>query len=203
MAVALIDYNMGNLKSVEKALEFIGAKVRIAEKPRDLAGCSCCILPGVGNFGDGMENLRSSGFDRALPEFISGGGFFFGICLGMQMLLESSEEAPGVPGLGVFPGRVMRFPAGTDKVPHMGWNSLQLTEKGKKHPLFKYSKEGDYVYFVHSFYGKDCDESLLATSEYGIPVTASAANENVMGCQFHPEKSGEVGLRILKAFSEI
>ena len=89
------------------------------------------------------------------------------------------------------------------KVPHMGWNSLHLTEKGKNHPLFKYSKEGDYVYFVHSFYGKDCDESLLATSEYGIPVTASAANENVMGCQFHPEKSGEVGLRILKAFSEI
>ena len=109
-------------------------------------------------------------------------------------------------GLGLIPGVMADLkediPANL-KVPHMGWNSLHLTEKGKKHPLFKYSKEGDYVYFVHSFYGKDCDESLLATSEYGIPVTASAANENVMGCQFHPEKSGEVGLRILKAFSEI
>ena len=132
-----------------------------------------------------------------------------GICLGCQILLEHSEEND-VRTLGIVPGRCVRFPhhmkeedGSPAPVPHMGWNSLQLTEKGKKHPLFKYSKEGDYVYFVHSFYGKDCDESLLATSEYGIPVTASAANENVMGCQFHPEKSSDAGARLLANFATI
>ena len=131
---------------------------------------------------------------------------YFGICLGMQLLFDKSYEYGEHQGLGLIPGVMADLkediPANL-KVPHMGWNSLHLTEKGKKHPLFKYSKEGDYVYFVHSFYGKDCDESLLATSEYGIPVTASAANENIMGCQFHPEKSGDVGLEILKNFVSI
>lgn len=197
MAVALIDYNMGNLKSVEKALEFIGAKVRIAEKPRDLAGCSCCILPGVGNFGDGMENLRSSGFDRALPEFISGGGFFFGICLGMQMLLESSEEAPGVPGLGVFPGRVMRFHAGTDKVPHMGWNSVRFrpgTPMGAGEP-----KE-EFYYFVHSFYVPLHPEWTAAECEYILPFSAAIGSGHWFATQFHPEKSQKAGLRLLRRF---
>ena len=197
MAVALIDYNMGNLKSVEKALEFIGAKVRIAEKPRDLAGCSSCTLPGVGNFGDGMENLRSSGFDRALPEFISGGGFFFGICLGMQMLLESSEEAPGVPGLGVFPGRVMRFPAGTDKVPHMGWNSVRFrpgTPMGAGEP-----KE-EFYYFVHSFYVPLHPEWTAAECEYILPFSAAIGSGHWFATQFHPEKSQKAGLRLLRRF---
>ena len=127
MSVALIDYNMGNLGSVAKALEFVGASARVVADGRKLNGFDCCILPGVGNFGDGMENLRQRGFDRAIREFVASGGYLLGICLGMQMLFEESEEAPGVAGLGVFPGKVLRFPDGVEKVPHMGWNSLSPT----------------------------------------------------------------------------
>ena len=141
-----------------------------------------------------------------LKATIEAGKPIMGICLGMQLLFDKSYEYGEHQGLGLIPGVMADLkediPANL-KVPHMGWNSLHLTEKGKKHPLFKYSKEGDYVYFVHSFYGKDCDESLLATSEYGIPVTASAANENVMGCQFHPEKSSDAGARLLANFATI
>ena len=165
-----------------------------------LSGVDGILVPG--GFGprgtEGMITAIRYAREKKIP--------FLGICLGMQLLFDKSYEYGEHQGLGLIPGVMADLkediPANL-KVPHMGWNSLHLTEKGKKHPLFKYSKEGDYVYFVHSFYGKDCDESLLATSEYGIPVTASAANENIMGCQFHPEKSGEVGLRILKAFSEL
>ena len=178
----------------------------MAECREDLKKADHIILPGVGAYGDAIAKLRGSGMAEPLLEEARAGKPIMGICLGMQLLFDKSYEYGKHRGLGLIPGVMADLrediPANL-KVPHMGWNSLHLTEKGKKHPLFKYSKEGDYVYFVHSFYGKDCDESLLATSEYGIPVTASAANENVMGCQFHPEKSGEVGLRILKAFSEI
>ena len=204
--IAIIDYGVGNLFSLLSSLEFIGAKAVITDDADVIGSADKLFLPGVGAFGDAMEKLKKSGLDKTLLAAADRGTDIMGICLGMQLLFEKSYEYGEHQGLGLIPGVMADLkediPANL-KVPHMGWNSLHLTEKGKKHPLFKYSKEGDYVYFVHSFYGKDCDESLLATSEYGIPVTASAANENVMGCQFHPEKSGEVGLRILKAFSEI
>ena len=207
--IAVIDYGVGNLFSLSSSLAYLGLENKVTRSARELDEASHIILPGVGAFGDAMEKLASTGLVPELERQAENGKPLLGICLGMQLLFEKSYEYGEHAGLGLLPGSVCPLEpdlaaAGFSyKVPHIGWNSLHLTEKGKKHPLFKYSKEGDYVYFVHSFYGKDCDESLLATSEYGIPVTASAANENVMGCQFHPEKSGEVGLRILKAFSEI
>ena len=203
--IAIIDYGVGNLFSLKSSLKQLGLEAVVTADADTIRKADRLILPGVGAFADAMAKLEATGLVpviRAEAEKKP----LLGICLGMQLLFEKSYEYGEHQGLGLIPGVMADLkediPANL-KVPHMGWNSLHLTEKGKKHPLFKYSKEGDYVYFVHSFYGKDCDESLLATSEYGIPVTASAANENVMGCQFHPEKSGEVGLRILKAFSEI
>ena len=203
--IAVIDYGVGNLFSLSSALRYLGLESRITRDAEEIEKADRVILPGVGAFGDAMQKLQSTGLVPVLRAEAHKKPLL-GICLGMQLLFDKSYEYGEHQGLGLIPGVMADLkediPANL-KVPHMGWNSLHLTEKGKNHPLFKYSKEGDYVYFVHSFYGKDCDESLLATSEYGIPVTASAANENVMGCQFHPEKSGEVGLRILKAFSEI
>ena len=204
--IAVIDYGVGNLFSLAASLKYIGAKSLVTADEKVIKDSSAIILPGVGAFADAYDKLEKSGLIPVIKEEVEGGKPLLGICLGMQLLFERSFEYGEHRGLGLIEGEVCPIEPDLKqklKVPHMGWNSLHLTEKGKKHPLFKYSKEGDYVYFVHSFYGKDCDESLLATSEYGIPVTASAANENVMGCQFHPEKSGEVGLRILKAFSEI
>ena len=204
--IAVVDYGVGNLYSLTCSLRHIGAQCTVTREENALRAADRIILPGVGAFGDAAEKLHALRLDALLRDLAGQGKPLMGICLGMQLLFDKSYEYGEHAGLGLIPGEVRPLApvlAPGAKVPHMGWNSLHLTEKGKKHPLFKYSKEGDYVYFVHSFYGKDCDESLLATSEYGIPVTASAANENVMGCQFHPEKSGEVGLRILKAFSEI
>ena len=220
--ITIIDYGVGNLFSLSSSLSYLGLENKVSRDPEDLRKADHIILPGVGAYGDAIAKLRGSGMAEPLLDEAKAGKPIMGICLGMQLLFDKSYEYGEHRGLGLIHGNVKPIepviPQGLKigelsaveevnpanlKVPHMGWNSLHLTEKGKKHPLFKYSKEGDYVYFVHSFYGKDCDESLLATSEYGIPVTASAANENVMGCQFHPEKSGEVGLRILKAFSEI
>ena len=203
---AIVDYGVGNLFSLSSSLKALGLETIITRDADQLRAADRIILPGVGAFGDARAKLDDTGL---VPVLLAESARkpLLGICLGMQLLFDRSFEYGEHAGLGLIPGEVADLRGDlTDpalKVPHMGWNSLHLTEKGKEHPLFKYSKEGDYVYFVHSFYGKDCDESLLATSEYGIPVTASAANENVMGCQFHPEKSGEVGLRILKAFSEI
>ena len=203
--ITIIDYGVGNLFSLSSSVKSLGAEIRVTRDADDLRAADHILLPGVGAFADAMAKLEATGLVPVLREETQKKPLL-GICLGMQLLFEKSYEYGEHQGLGLIPGVMADLkediPANL-KVPHMGWNSLHLTEKGKKHPLFKYSKEGDYVYFVHSFYGKNCDESLLATSEYGIPVTASAANENVMGCQFHPEKSGEVGLRILKAFSEI
>ena len=206
MKVTVIDYGLSNLLSVRHAFAHFGAETLLTSDPADVLAAEKLVLPGVGAFKDGMDGLARLGLIEPIRQKAAAGTPLLGICLGMQLLFEKSYEYGEHQGLGLIPGVMADLkediPANL-KVPHMGWNSLHLTEKGKKHPLFKYSKEGDYVYFVHSFYGKDCDESLLATSEYGIPVTASAANENIMGCQFHPEKSGEVGLRILKAFSEL
>ena len=204
--IAIVDYGVGNLFSLLSSLRALDLEAEVTGDAGRLRAADRIILPGVGAFGDARAKLDATGLVPVIQEEAEKKPLL-GICLGMQLLFDKSFEYGEHPGLGLVPGQVVDLRRDltdkTLKVPHMGWNSLHLTEKGKKHPLFKYSKEGDYVYFVHSFYGKDCDESLLATSEYGIPVTASAANENVMGCQFHPEKSGEVGLRILKAFSEI
>ena len=201
-SVVVFDYGFGNVRSMVRALANLDLDVTLTSDHRQALEADGLVVPGVGAFGACMEGLKSVGGDRVIKDRLRAGRPVLGVCVGEQIMFERGMElGDGTPGLGLIKGDVELLDA--DVVPHMGWNSLHLTEKGKKHPLFKYSKEGDYVYFVHSFYGKDCDESLLVTSEYGIPVTASAANENVMGCQFHPEKSGEVGLRILKAFSEI
>ena len=204
--IAIVDYGVGNLFSLLSSLRALDLEAEVTGDAGRLRAADRIILPGVGAFGDARAKLDATGLVPVIQEEAEKKPLL-GICLGMQLLFDKSFEYGEHPGLGLVPGQVVDLRRDltdkTLKVPHMGWNSLHLTEKGKEHPLFKYSKEGDYVYFVHSFYGKDCDESLLATSEYGIPVTASAANENIMGCQFHPEKSGEVGLRILKAFSEL
>lgn len=204
--ITIIDYGVGNLFSLSSSLNYLGQENRISRDPEDLKRADRIILPGVGAYGDAIGKLRASGLDQPLIEEAGKGKPVMGICLGMQLLFEKSYEYGEYEGLGLIPG--IMAPLKDEirpelKVPHMGWNSLNLTEKGKRHPLMKYTREGDYVYFVHSYYGKNCDESLLAVSEYDIPVTAAAASGNVMGTQFHPEKSGETGLRILKAFSEI
>lgn len=204
--ITIIDYGVGNLFSLSSSLNYLGLENRISRDPEDLRRADRIILPGVGAYGDAIGKLRASGLAQPLIEEAGKGKPVMGICLGMQLLFEKSYEYGEYEGLGLIPGVMapLKDEIRSDlKVPHMGWNSLKLTEKGRSHPLMKYTKEGDYVYFVHSYYGKNCEESLLAVSEYDIQVTAAAANGNVMGTQFHPEKSGETGLRILKAFSEI
>lgn len=186
MSIALIDYNMGNLGSVAKALEFVGARAEVVSSGKELTGFDCCLLPGVGNFGDGMENLKSRGFDRALPEFVENGGWFLGICLGMQMLLEVSEEAPGVRGLGVFPGKVTRFPAVGLKVPQIGWNSARFRPGCK---LAEGLPQDCYFYFVHSFYVPVNERFTLAESEYITPFSAVIGSGRWLAAQFHPEKA--------------
>ncbi len=197
MAVALLDYNMGNLGSVRKALETVGARVELVESARELGNFNCCILPGVGNFGDGMENLRSRGFDRAIPELLNRGGAFFGVCLGMQMLLEASDEAPGVAGLGLFPGRVVRFPEGREKVPHMGWNSVRFRPEC---PLGEGLPPESFFYFVHSYYVPVSERYTVAECEYIVPFSACIGRGRCFAAQFHPEKSQRAGLRLLTNF---
>lgn len=197
MSIALIDYNMGNLGSVAKALEFVGARAEVVSSGKELTGFDCCLLPGVGNFGDGMENLKSRGFDRALPEFVENGGWFLGICLGMQMLLEESEEAPGVRGLGVFPGKVTRFPAVGLKVPQIGWNSARFRPGCKPAEGLP---QDCYFYFVHSFYVPVNERFTLAESEYITPFSAVIGSGRWLAAQFHPEKSQRAGLRLLENY---
>ncbi len=195
---ALIDYNMGNLGSVAKALESVGAQVEVITSGRELAGFERCVLPGVGHFGDGMENLKSRGFDRAIQDYLAAGtGRFLGICLGMQMLLEGSDEAPGVPGLGVARGRVLRFPAGREKVPHMGWNSIR-PRAGET--LFEGLPEPGYFYFVHSYYVPVEEGLTLAEGEYILPFSAAIGRGRWAAVQFHPEKSQRAGLGLLRNF---
>ena len=196
MAVALLDYNMGNLGSVRKALETVGAKVERVESGAELAKFNCCILPGVGNFGDGMENVRSRGFGKAIHELLGRGGFAFGVCLGMQMLLEASEEAPGVPGIGLFPGTVVKFPEGSQKVPHMGWNSISFKPGC---PVGDGIPDESYFYFVHSYYVRVADYTA-ATCEYIVPFSACLGRGRCFAAQFHPEKSQRNGLRMLTNF---
>ena len=200
--IAVVDYGVGNLFSLTSSLAAIGAESIVTGDKDKIHAADKIILPGVGAFEDARRKLSESGLDKVVTEEAMGGKKLLGICLGMQMLFEESCEYGVHKGLGLLRGSVVgmqgRIPAEL-KIPHIGWNSLNIK---KEHPIFKYVKEGDYVYFVHSFYAEGCDESLLATSEYGRELTAAVALDNVTGTQFHPEKSGEVGLSILKAFLE-
>ena len=203
--IAIIDYGVGNLFSLCSSLKSIGAEVVVTPDSAVIRAADRIILPGVGAFADAAEKLRATGLDQVLLEEAARGKKIMGICLGMQMLFEESHEYGIHKGLGLIPGRVVPMagyiPDGL-KIPHIGWNPLIL--KGEsKHPLLKYVEEGDCVYFVHSYFATDCTESVIATAEYGKELTAAVAKDNVMGCQFHPEKSGRVGLSILKAFCEM
>jgi glutamine amidotransferase len=196
--IALIDYNMGNLLSVSKALETAGGNVRVVDKAAELAKFNSIILPGVGHFGDGMENLRSRGFEKPLHEAVAAGKPLLGICLGMQMMLESSEEAPGVSGLSMFDGKVLKFPQCGEKVPHMGWNNVKIENP---HPIMKDVPDNSYFYFVHSYYVAVEDPSCtIGSCEYIKKFTAVIGKDKVCGTQFHPEKSQNHGLEILKNF---
>ena len=202
--IAIINYGVGNLFSLSGSLKRLGIESVVTADENVIRNADRIILPGVGAFGDAAEKLRKSGLDKVIIEEAKKGKPLMGICLGMQMLFEKSYEYGEHEGLGLIPGNVKPMKPLLDgklKVPHIGWNSLQI--KDKKDPLLKYIEEGDYVYYVHSFYATDCDAWTSSTSEYGITVTGSVRNGNVWGTQFHPEKSGEKGLLILKAFSEI
>ncbi len=201
--VAIIDYGVGNLFSLKSSLAAIGAEAVVTGDAEVIRAADKIILPGVGAFGDAAAKLRESGLDKVVIEEAKSGKPLLGICLGMQLLFDKSFEYGEHEGLGLIPGEIrsIREVIGEGlKVPHIGWNALKFT---KKNELFRYLKDGDYVYFVHSFYGAKCSESVIATAEYGAELTAAVANGNVYGCQFHPEKSGNVGLNILKSFCEM
>jgi len=202
--IAIIDYGVGNLFSLKSSLAMIGAQAVVSGEADVIRAADRIILPGVGAFGDARKKLADTGLDRILLEEAARGKPVMGICLGMQMLFDKSFEYGEHEGLGLIPGEVVpmagRLPEGL-KVPHIGWNALNIGKPD--HPLMKYTKAGDCVYFVHSFYAENCKAHTLATAEYGIDVTAAVAKDNVMGCQFHPEKSGTVGLNILRAFCEL
>ena len=200
--IAIIDYDAGNMKSVEKARLRLGQEVTITGDREEILKADKVILPGVGAFGDAMGNLRRTGLDRVIRETVDKGTPFLGICLGLQLLFERSDEAPGVDGLGILKGEIVRIPEADGlKIPHMGWNSLHLEHDGR---LFRGIREGEYVYFVHSYYLKAEDENIVkASTEYGVHIHASVEQDNVFACQFHPEKSSDAGIRILKNFVEL
>ncbi|OUP00454.1 imidazole glycerol phosphate synthase subunit HisH [Drancourtella sp. An210] len=199
--IALIDYDAGNMRSVEKALIHLGEKPIVTRDREKILSADRIILPGVGSFGDAMENLEKFGLPDILKEAVDSGIPLLGICLGMQVLFEESEESKGVKGLGFLKGKILRIPAKDGlKIPHMGWNSLEYPREGR---LFQDIPEHSYVYFVHSYYLKAEDEDIVtATADYGVKIHASVERGNIFGCQFHPEKSGEIGLQILKNFVE-
>ena len=200
--IGIVDYGVGNLFSLRSSLSAIGAEPVVSGDPGVLAACDRIILPGVGAFGDAADKLRATGLDRFLCEQAAAGKPLMGICLGMQLLFEKSYEFGKHRGLGLLRGSVVpmvdRIPAGA-KVPQIGWNALTLTQDNQN-TMLKYTRSGDCVYFVHSFFATGCEDSLAATTNYYIDMTAAVAKDNVCGCQFHPEKSGEVGLNILRAF---
>ena len=200
--IAIIDYDAGNIRSVEKALLYLGQEAVITRDPKTILGADGVILPGVGAFGDAMGKLHAYGLVRVIRQCVQVNKPFLGICLGLQLLFESSEESPGVEGLGVLKGKVVRLPdeAGL-KIPHIGWNDLKFPNSGR---LFQGFKEGIFVYFVHSFYllAKEAD-IVTATTEYGTVIHASVEKGNVFACQFHPEKSSDAGLMILRNFVRV
>ena len=201
--IAIVDYGVGNLFSLTSSFAAIGAEVTVTADPAALKAADKILLPGVGAFEDAAKKLRQTGLDTVVKELAAGGKPLMGICLGMQLLFDKSYEYGKHEGLGLIPGKVIpisnAIPAGL-KIPHIGWNALHFH---RECPIFKEINEGDCVYFVHSFYASDCADTTVATAEYGAPLTAAVAKDNVYGCQFHPEKSGAVGLKILKAFAEL
>ncbi len=201
--IAIIDYGVGNLFSLSSSFKAIGANTVITGNAELIKKADKLILPGVGAFGDAVKKLRDTGLDRVIIDEANRGKPLMGICLGMQMLFDKSYEYGCHEGLGLISGEVVpmsgKIPENL-KIPHIGWNELHFD---KSSPIFKYVKEGDCVYFVHSYYAENCDSSLIATAEYGKELTAAVAKGNIFGCQFHPEKSGNVGLGILKAFCEL
>lgn len=202
MTIAIVDYGMGNLHSVSKAIERLGYEVQVTSKTEDIMGAAGVVLPGVGAFGDAMQHLKDMGLDQVMREVQEKEIPLLGICLGMQLLFSSSEEHGEHEGLDILPGRVVRFQDRSSyKVPHMGWNELQF--KQWENPLFQNLREG-HVYFVHSYHVEpENNEDLLAVTDYGFPVTAIAGRGSVYGMQFHPEKSGELGMQLLKNFLKL
>ncbi len=199
--IAIIDYDAGNIKSVEKALQYLGEEAVITRDAGEILMADKVILPGVGAFGDAMKKLNRYGLVPVIHEVVEKGIPFLGICLGLQLMFESSEEAPGVEGLGLLKGKIVRIPEGEGlKVPHMGWNSLSFPKEGR---LFAGIPENSYVYFVHSYYLQAEEDIVTATAEYGVTIHASVEKGNVFACQFHPEKSSHTGLTILKNFVEL
>ena len=204
--IAIVDYGVGNLFSLASSVRSLGAEVRVTRSAKDLRTADHILLPGVGAFADAMDKLRATGLVPVLREQAAVTPLL-GICLGMQLLFDCSSEYGDHAGLGLIPGRVC--PLADDladpalKVPHIGWNALHITPGRADDPLFRYVKDGEYVYYVHSYYAKHCAESTLATSDYSIPVTGAVRRGLVYGTQFHPEKSGDTGLRLLRAFAEL
>lgn len=200
--IAMIDYDAGNIKSVEKALLYLGQDVVITRDADVLLHADGVILPGVGSFGDAMEKLHGYGLVDVIHKIVEKGTPFLGICLGLQLLFESSDETPGVEGLHVLDGKIVRIPAENGlKVPHIGWNNLKFPNQGR---LFEGIPEDSYVYFVHSYYLQATDASIVkATAEYGVNIHASVEKDNVFACQFHPEKSSDVGMQILRNFIKV
>lgn len=200
--IAIIDYDAGNIKSVEKALQKLGQDVVITRDAEEILHADKVILPGVGAFGDAMENLKKYQLDDVIRQVVEKGTPFLGICLGLQLLFERSDESRGVDGLGILKGEICKIPEnGELKIPHMGWNSLHLQNEGR---LFQGLEEDAYVYFVHSYYLKAEEEEIVkATTNYSVEIHASVEKGNVFACQFHPEKSSDVGLQILKNFVEL
>ena len=201
--IAIVDYGVGNLFSLKSSLREIGAEAVVTSDEKVIAEADRIILPGVGAFEDAARKLRDSGMAEVVKREAAAGKPMMGICLGMQLMFDVGYEYGVHEGLGLIRGSVRAIadviPEGY-KIPHIGWNLLKFK---KESPLFKYIKEDDYVYFVHSYYAAECDEAVIAVTEYGAELTAAVANGNVYGCQFHPEKSGEVGMKILKAFMEL
>ena len=200
--IAIIDYGAGNLQSVKKALDFIGAANIITDDPQKIKSADKVLLPGVGSFGDAMDSMHKSGLVETVKECALSGKPFLGICLGLQLLFEESEESPGVKGLGIFKGKIKKFSSDMGlKIPHIGWNSLSIKQNDT---LFKDIPENSYVYFVHSYYLHAEDENDVATvTNYGIDFHSAVGKNNVFATQFHPEKSGDVGLQILKNFASM
>lgn len=204
--IAIVDYGVGNLFSLKSSLGALGVEAVVTADEAAIRRSDKLILPGVGAFGEAAERLERTGLGRVVQEQAGAGTPLLGICLGMQLLFAESEEYGRHRGLGLIPGRVVSMepvvPHGY-KVPHMGWNALHFPKSRPVDPLFRYIREGECVYFVHSYYADDCQESIIATAEYGPELTAAVRRGNVMGTQFHPEKSGVVGLNILRAFCEM
>lgn len=201
--IAIVDYGVGNLFSLKCSLQAIGAEVTVTGDAQQLKNADKLILPGVGAFEDAAKKLRNTGLDTVIKEEAARGKPILGICLGMQLLFEKSYEYGKHPGLGLIPGSVVPmegFLPENLKIPHIGWNALRMK---KSSPLFRYIAEGDCVYFVHSYFAAHCEDFVIADTEYGQWLTAAVQRENVFGCQFHPEKSGSVGLNILRAFAEM